>query len=87
MGRSETFRMTLSEDLAAEVDGAIASGEYGTADEIVAEALRDWKECRDNDGYSLAELRRLVQDGIDSGPGIDGRAFKERLLNDTGRAR
>lgn len=86
MGRSETFRMTLSEDLAAEVDGAIASGEYGTTDEIVAEALRDWKERRDNDGYSLAELRRLVQDGIDSGPGIDGRAFMERLLNETGRA-
>jgi antitoxin ParD1/3/4 len=87
MGRSETFRMTLSEDLAAEVDGAIASGEYGTTDEIVAEALRDWKERRDNDGYSLAELRRLVQDGIDSGPGEDGRAFMERLLNETGRAR
>lgn len=87
MGRSETFKMTLSEDLAAEVDGAIAAGEYGTTDEIVAEALRDWKERRDNDGYSLAELRRLVQDGIDSGPGIDGRAFMERLLNDTGRAR
>lgn len=86
MGRSETFRMTLSEDLAAEVDGAIASGEYGTTDEIVAEALRDWKERRDNDGYSLAELRRLVQDGIDSGPGEDGRAFMERLLNETGRA-
>lgn len=86
MGRSETFRMTLSEDLAAEVDGAIASGEYGTKDEIVAEALRDWKERRDNDGYSLAELRRLVQDGIDSGPGEDGRAFMERLLNETGRA-
>jgi antitoxin ParD1/3/4 len=79
--------MTLSEDLAAEVDGAIASGEYGTTDEIVAEALRDWKERRDNDGYSLAELRRLVQDGIDSGPGEDGRAFMERLLNETGRAR
>jgi len=87
MGRSETFRMTLSEDLAAEVDGAIASGEYGTTDEIVAEALRHWKDRRDNDGYSLAELRRLVQDGIDSGPVEDGRAFMERRLNDTGRAR
>ena len=87
MGRSETFRMTLSEDLATEVDEAIAAGEYGTMDAIVADALRDCKERRDHDGYSLAELRRLLQDKIDGGPGIDGRAFMERLLNDTGRAR
>ncbi|MDN2580581.1 type II toxin-antitoxin system ParD family antitoxin [Aquibium sp. ELW1220] len=87
MGRPDVFKLTLPEELAAEVDGVIAAGEYGSADEIVGEALRDWKERRDNDGYSLAELRRLVQDGIDSGPGIDGRAFMERLLNDTGRAR
>ena len=84
MGRSETFRMTLSEDLAAELDGAIAVGEYGSADEIVGEALRDWEERRDNDGYSLAELRHLVKKGIDSGPGDDGRAFMEHLLHDTG---
>ena len=33
------------------------------------EALRDWKERRDNHGYTLAELRQFVQDGIDSGRG------------------
>ncbi len=87
MGRSEVFKLTLSEDMAAEVDGAIAAGEYGTTDELVAAALQDWKERRDNDGYLIAELSRLVQEGIDSGPGIDGRAFMERLLNDTRRAR
>jgi len=35
----------------------------------VEEALRDWKERRDNHGYTLAELRQFVQDGIDSGRG------------------
>jgi antitoxin ParD1/3/4 len=80
MGRPEVFKLTLSEELAAEVDGAIAAGEYGSADDIVGEALKEWKERRDNDGYSLAELRRLVKEGIDSGPGEDGSAFMERLL-------
>lgn len=36
---------------------------------VVEEALRDWKERRDNHGYTLAELRQFVQDGIDSGRG------------------
>jgi antitoxin ParD1/3/4 len=59
----------LKPELAAFVEEAVASGEYGSGEAVVEEALRDWKERRDNHGYTLAELRRLVQEGIDSGPG------------------
>jgi len=31
--------------------------------------LRLWKERRDLFGYTIEELRALVQEGIDSGPG------------------
>jgi antitoxin ParD1/3/4 len=61
--------VTLSPELAAEVDGAVAAGEYASASEVVRDALRQWKERRDLFGYTLEELRALVQEGIDSGPG------------------
>lgn len=61
--------VTLSPGLAAEVDEAVAAGEYASASEVVRDALRQWKERRDLFGYTLEELRALVQEGIDSGPG------------------
>jgi antitoxin ParD1/3/4 len=61
--------ITLSPELAAEVDEAVAAGEYASASEVVRDALRQWKERRDLFGYTLEELRALVQEGIDSGPG------------------
>lgn len=68
MSGVEKRSVSLSSELAAEIDQAVASGEYGNASEVVREALREWKERRDLFGYSIEELRRLVQEGIDSGP-------------------
>ena len=60
--------ITLSTELAAAVDDAVSAGEYGSTSEAVSDAVREWKERRENFGYSIGELRKLVQDGIDSGP-------------------
>ena len=62
--------VTLSPELAAEVDEAVAAGEYASASEVVRDALRQWKERRDLFGYTLEELRALVHEGIDSGPSV-----------------
>ncbi|BCH24091.1 type II toxin-antitoxin system ParD family antitoxin [Mesorhizobium sp. L-8-3] len=64
--------ITLSPELATAVDAAVAAGEYASASEVIREALRDWKERRDLFGYTLEELRALIQEGIDSGPGRYG---------------
>ncbi len=61
--------ITLSPQQAALVKEAVSSGEYASQEAVVEEALREWQERRDNFGYTLDELRRLVQEGIDSGPG------------------
>lgn len=62
----------LNPQQAAFVKEAVSSGEYASQDAVVEEALREWKERRDNFGYTLDELRRLVQEGIDSGPAVEG---------------
>lgn len=80
MGHVDKRSITLSPELAAAVDGAVEAGEYASASEVIRDALRLWKERRDLFGYTIEELRALVQEGIDSGPGEDGPLVMERLL-------
>lgn len=69
MGHVDKRSITLSPELAAAVDGAVDAGEYASASEVIRDALRLWKERRDLFGYTVEELRALIQEGIDSGPG------------------
>lgn len=69
MGHIDKRSITLSPELAAAIDGAVEAGEYASDAEAIGDALREWKERRDNHGYTIAELRHLIQEGIDSGPG------------------
>jgi len=80
MGHVDKRSITLTPELAEAIDGAVKSGEYASDDEAIGDALRDWKERRDNHGYTIAELRRLVQEGIDSGiSDEDGPDFMRRM--------
>lgn len=79
MGHVDKRSITLSPELAAAVDSAVKAGEYASDNEAISDALREWKERRDNHGYTIAELRRLVQEGIDSGPGMDGPTFMAQM--------
>ncbi len=73
-------RITLSPELAAEIEDAVKAGEFASEAEAIAGALREWKERRDNHGYTIAELRRLVQEGIDSGMSdIDGPKLMQQM--------
>lgn len=69
MGQVDKRSITLSPELAQAVDDVVAAGEYASASEVIRDALRQWKERRDLLGYTVEELRELVQEGIDSGPG------------------
>lgn len=64
----EKRSVALSPELAKAVDQAVASGEYGTVSEVIREALRQWQQRRQLYGYTVEELQRLWQDGVDSGP-------------------
>lgn len=85
MSNVEKRSISLTPELAAVVDQAVAGGEFGNASEVIREALRQWKDRRDLHGYTVEELRRLWDEGIASGPPTDGRkAFarvRERMEN------
>jgi antitoxin ParD1/3/4 len=80
MGHVDKRNITLTPEVAKGIEGAVKADEYASDDEAINDALREWKERRDNHGYTIAELRRLVQEGIDSGiSDIDGPTFMQQL--------
>lgn len=68
MSGVEKITIALTAEMAAMVHGAVERGEYASSSEVIREALRLWKLEQAMRNYKLAELRRLWQEGIDSGP-------------------
>lgn len=77
----ETRRHTveLPAELEKAIEDAVASGEYADAEAAIGGALTEWKERRENWGYTIAELRAEIQKGIDSGIAVDGEAALDEL--------
>ena len=79
MGKIEKISIALPHDLVAEVKAAVEQGEYSTTSEVVREALRDWRLRRKVEALDVDDLKRLVQEGIDSGPSVDAATVFARL--------
>ncbi len=60
-----TMNVSLTAELAAYVEGEVASGEYSTASEVVRDALRLLRRQREAREEKLAALRREIQIGLD----------------------
>ncbi len=79
MAKVEKLSVALTPDMAAEIRAAVQAGDYGSVSEVVRDALRDWRLRRKVETLEIDELRRLVQEGIDSGPSLDAGAVFARL--------
>lgn len=79
MSTVEKISVALPPEMIAVIRAAVDSGEYSSASEVIREALRGWKIKRKVEALELDELRRLVQEGIDSGPSIDAEIVFSRL--------
>ena len=69
MSQVEKMSIALTPELAAAVRAAVANEEYVSSSEVVREALRDWQLRRSLHQKELEALRRLWQEGIESGHG------------------
>jgi antitoxin ParD1/3/4 len=67
-----TFNIDLSPELGAILDEALTTGAYGSPDEIVREALESWADNRGLGGWTAEELRQRIEEGMGSGPALDG---------------
>jgi antitoxin ParD1/3/4 len=60
--------VALTPELQELVRDAVTTGDYASTSEVIREALRDWKERRERKRAATAELKRLWDEGIASGP-------------------
>jgi antitoxin ParD1/3/4 len=85
MANVEKLSVALTPEMVEELHAAVAAGDYGSVSEVVRDALRDWRLRRKLETLEIDELRRLVQEGIDSGPSVDADAVFARLRAKYGR--
>lgn len=79
MANVEKLSIALPPEMAGSLREAVESGEYATVSEVIREALRDWKLKRRIASIEEDELRRLVREGIESGPSIPANGVFSRL--------
>lgn len=86
MGAVQKISISLTEELASDVEAAVASGDYSTTSEVVRDALRAWKRERADHGAAIRRLRHLWDEGLASGDAVDG-GFDADDIKRRGRAR
>lgn len=72
MGAAQKLSIALTEELARDVEAAVASGDYATASEVVRDALRAWKRERGDREAAIRRLRELWEEGLASGEPVEG---------------
>ena len=80
MAAVKKLSIALTPEFAADIDDAIATGEFASTSEVIRDALRAWKRTREARSVAVEELRTLWRDGIASGDGgeLDGDDIKRR---------
>ena len=61
MGKPEKISVQLGEEFTESVQKAIESGDFPSADAVVAQAMRLWNRQREQD---LAKLRAMIDEGL-----------------------
>lgn len=79
MAQAQPVTVSLPPEMAAMMRQKVEEGEYSSVSEVVREALRDWSHKQSAEKRELQQLRALLQEAIDSGPGEDGETVFARL--------
>lgn len=66
----KVMQILLPDDLAEEISASVKRGEYSSESDALIGAVEEWRAQRSVEALSVEELRRLWQEGIDSGPGL-----------------
>lgn len=79
MSNVEKISVAVTAEMAATMREVVEAGEYASTSEVVREALRDWKFRRTQRERAVEELGRLWDEGIASGPSVDGEEAFARI--------
>ncbi|MCZ8543365.1 type II toxin-antitoxin system ParD family antitoxin [Mesorhizobium qingshengii] len=89
MSTVEKVSVALSPELLDMVKGAVASGQYGSASEVIREALREWRLRQPLREAEAERLRKAWSEGLESGPSepFDIEAIKQKARSRLGGAK
>jgi antitoxin ParD1/3/4 len=79
MTKIERISVELTSELIAVVNEAVETGDYVSESDVVRDALRAWKLSRTMRDLDVSEIKRLWQEGLDSGPATDAQPVFDRL--------
>jgi antitoxin ParD1/3/4 len=80
MATVEKISIALPHEMVSLVRGAVETGEYASASEVVRDALRDWTAKRTLMQQGIEELRRVWQQAVsDNSPGVPTYEVFDRL--------
>jgi len=85
MSKVEKLSIALTPELAEVVRVAVEGGDYASTSEVIREALRDWTDKRERRAAKIVELRRFIQEGVDSGPPVPFEPVEEILARNHAR--
>lgn len=69
MAKVEKISISLTPEMASLVREAVDGGDYASASEVIRDALREWKQLREQRAKAIEEVGRLWDEGRASGPG------------------
>ncbi|NNM78289.1 type II toxin-antitoxin system ParD family antitoxin [Sphingomonas sp. ID1715] len=69
MGELRKLDVTLSQELITDMDQAIQTGDYSNRDDVIDDAMKLWRRRREAEH---ARIHALIQEGLDSGPPLEG---------------
>lgn len=76
----EKISIALPPEMVVAIHGAVDSGEYASASEVVRDALRDWTQKRTLRAQGIDELRRVWREALqDNSPGLPADEVFDRL--------
>ena len=81
------MNVSLTPHLEALVRGKVESGLYNSSSEVIREALRLLDERDRVREMRLSDLRKAIQEGIDSGPSMPGEDIFDEIRRKVSKAR
>lgn len=84
MAKVEKISVAVTPEMATEMRDAVERGEYASASEVMRDALRGWRERRAERAAAIEQIGRLWDEGMISGPSVDGEEAFARLRNRVG---
>lgn len=63
----EKLTIAVTPEMAGMIRAAVEAGDYASTSEVIRDALRLWKAHQAAREHEIEELRRLWQEGLDSG--------------------